>query len=125
MLIEVVPDAKWPGMWRARKADGTLTDMVNLTRAKDAAQSIALMALNGAQKTSDRDGGKDFSLRRNLLRCTDWQDCPVHETGPKTGHPFGGPGLHRCLWFATIDLRAGPTGVSLAKCKSHSRHYET
>jgi hypothetical protein len=34
-------------MWRARKADGTLTDMVNLTRAKDAALSIALATLNG------------------------------------------------------------------------------
>jgi hypothetical protein len=46
-LVEVVPDAKWPDMWRVRKADGTLTDMVNLTRAKDAALSIALATLNG------------------------------------------------------------------------------
>src|SRR5262245_3900727 len=29
----IVPDAKWPGMYRL---NGTLSDMVNLTRAKDA-----------------------------------------------------------------------------------------
>ena len=38
-LIEVVPDAKWPGMWRLRTPDGTLSDMVNLSRAKDAAMA--------------------------------------------------------------------------------------
>jgi hypothetical protein len=32
----IVPDAKWSGMYRIRKPDGTLTDMLNLTRAKDA-----------------------------------------------------------------------------------------
>jgi hypothetical protein len=26
-LVEVVPDTKWPGMWRVRKADGTVTDI--------------------------------------------------------------------------------------------------
>lgn len=34
--IAVVPDAKWPGMWRVRTPDGRLSDMVNLARAKDA-----------------------------------------------------------------------------------------
>jgi len=32
----IVPDPKWPGMYRVRRPDGSLTDMVNLTRAKDA-----------------------------------------------------------------------------------------
>jgi hypothetical protein len=32
----IVPDAKWPGMYRIRKPDGTLTDMANLTRIRDA-----------------------------------------------------------------------------------------
>src|SRR5262245_13037002 len=33
----IVPDAKWPGMYRLVRPDGTLSDMVNnLTRAKDA-----------------------------------------------------------------------------------------
>jgi hypothetical protein len=30
------PDVNWPGMWRVRWSDGTRSDMVNLTRAKDA-----------------------------------------------------------------------------------------
>jgi hypothetical protein len=34
--ITVVPDDRWPGMWRVRNGD-CLSDMVNLTRAKDAA----------------------------------------------------------------------------------------
>ena len=33
----IVPDPDWPGMYRVQRPDGSLTDMVNLTRAKDAA----------------------------------------------------------------------------------------
>ena len=40
------PDRIWPGMWRVCLPDGHLTDMVNLSRAKDAAASLALAALN-------------------------------------------------------------------------------
>jgi hypothetical protein len=37
-LIRIVEDEKYPGvMWRVEKPDGTLTDMMNRTRAKDAA----------------------------------------------------------------------------------------
>jgi hypothetical protein len=32
----IVPDAKWPGMYGLRPPDGSLSVMVNLTRAKDA-----------------------------------------------------------------------------------------
>ena len=32
----IVPDAKWPNMYRLVRPDGTLSNMVNLTRAKDA-----------------------------------------------------------------------------------------
>ena len=39
--IVVVQDAKYASMWRVRRADGSLTDMVNLTRAKDAALHFA------------------------------------------------------------------------------------
>jgi hypothetical protein len=34
----VVPDPDWPKMYCVRKPDGRLTDMVNLTRARDAAR---------------------------------------------------------------------------------------
>jgi hypothetical protein len=36
----IVADARWPGMWRLRQADGSLSDMVNLTRARDAIASL-------------------------------------------------------------------------------------
>jgi hypothetical protein len=41
--LSIVPDDK-SGMWRIRLPDGTLSDMVNLTRAKEAA-SLALRGL--------------------------------------------------------------------------------
>ena len=36
----VVPDPNWPNMYRVRRPDGSLTDMVNLTRARDAARAF-------------------------------------------------------------------------------------
>jgi hypothetical protein len=32
----IVPDEHWPGMYRIRRADGSLSDMANLTRCRDA-----------------------------------------------------------------------------------------
>ena len=46
LLATVEPDAKWPKMYRVRLSNGHLTDMMNLTRAKDAALSLAMDALN-------------------------------------------------------------------------------
>jgi len=40
-LAQVVQDAHWPGMWRVKLPRGELSDLVNLTRAKDAAQLLA------------------------------------------------------------------------------------
>ena len=39
--ITIVRDPEWPNMWRVRLPNGQLTDMVNLTRAKDAARSLS------------------------------------------------------------------------------------
>jgi hypothetical protein len=35
--FSVMPDEQYPRMWRVRYPDGRLSDMVNRTRAKDAA----------------------------------------------------------------------------------------
>jgi hypothetical protein len=51
LLATVEPDQKWNGLWRVRMPNGHVTDMVNYTRARDAAQSLALAALN---QTSER-----------------------------------------------------------------------
>jgi len=40
-VLTVVQDKKYQTMWRVKLPDGTLTDMVNLSRAKDAATLIA------------------------------------------------------------------------------------
>jgi len=36
----IVPDPKWPGMYRIKRPDGSLSDMVNLTRARDTLRSF-------------------------------------------------------------------------------------
>jgi hypothetical protein len=38
--LAIEPDGKWPGMWRVKFPNGQLSDMVNLTRARDAAISL-------------------------------------------------------------------------------------
>jgi hypothetical protein len=47
--VELVPDSKWPGMWRVKRPDGTLTDMANHTWARDAAKPILLSILNSQE----------------------------------------------------------------------------
>jgi hypothetical protein len=48
----VVPDSKYPNMWHARLGDGALTDMANLSRAKDAATALAIGSLNDRQEVA-------------------------------------------------------------------------
>jgi hypothetical protein len=45
-LLRIVPDQKYPEMWRVERPDGSLTDMANRTWAKEAAIAIALAFLN-------------------------------------------------------------------------------
>jgi hypothetical protein len=45
IITRVVPDEKYSGMYRVL-ADGKLSDMVNISRATDAAQVLALSILN-------------------------------------------------------------------------------
>ena len=40
-LAHIVPDKTYPGMWRVVRPDGSLSDMVNKTRAKDVAWGVA------------------------------------------------------------------------------------
>jgi len=49
-MLAVVLDWQYPAMWRVRLPDGRLTDMMNLTRAKDAASSIAMRDLAPSHK---------------------------------------------------------------------------
>jgi hypothetical protein len=38
--VGIVSDAKWPGMYRLKRSDGSLSDMLNLARARDALASL-------------------------------------------------------------------------------------
>ena len=42
----IVPDKRWPGMYRVRLADGSFSDMLNLARAKD----VVAAASEGAKR---------------------------------------------------------------------------
>jgi hypothetical protein len=44
--VALVEDGTYPGMFRVQLPDGELTDMVNRTRARDAAKLILLGILN-------------------------------------------------------------------------------
>ena len=46
LLATVIPDDKYRGMWRVQLPGGQITDMVNRSRAKDAAIALALGRLN-------------------------------------------------------------------------------
>jgi hypothetical protein len=50
LVATVVPDATWPKMWRVKLPNGHVTDMVNLTRAKDAALALGGIAPEVVQK---------------------------------------------------------------------------
>jgi hypothetical protein len=63
-MAVIEPDANWPGMWRVRSG-GMLSDMANLSRAKDAAISIVLRGLNANTPASPVDKKTGFL---NLLR---------------------------------------------------------
>jgi hypothetical protein len=39
-VVAIVPDERFPGMYRLKRTDGSLSDMVNLTRAKDALAAV-------------------------------------------------------------------------------------
>lgn len=62
-IAEVAPDAKWPGMWRFRLLpDGSLSDMVNLSRARDAAAERAINVANKHRRSAQGAS----PMRRNL-----------------------------------------------------------
>jgi len=49
----VIPDEIYPGMWRVELPDGSLSDLGNRTRVRDAAMAIALRNLNRQETPSE------------------------------------------------------------------------
>jgi len=44
-LARIVPDSKYPDMWRVVRPDGSLIDQLNIVRAKDMAFGLAETAM--------------------------------------------------------------------------------
>jgi hypothetical protein len=59
-VLQIERDAKYPQMWRVRLPDGSLSDMVNQARAKDAALDIAQGI--EARKTPHKSPLKSFGI---------------------------------------------------------------
>jgi len=63
-LATVEPDAKHPGMWRIHMPDGWVSDMANLTWAKDGAVRSVLAVLN--RKETGREAPRTVSNEKPL-----------------------------------------------------------
>jgi hypothetical protein len=70
-LLHVVPDNRWPHMWRIRQRDNSLSDLLNLARAKDAAQSNALAELRAQEVGKRRPLSAPMRLSGSPVRDTD------------------------------------------------------
>ena len=98
----ITPDTKYPSMWRVRYPDGSLSDIVNLTRARDGARCLALAVLNTRETrvaaspiAQNAQGGDQPRLRSGSL-------SPQSPTYPR--YP-----AHAML--APYDAVRTPTGV--------------
>jgi hypothetical protein len=68
-LLHIVRDDTYAGMWRVKFADGSLSDMANVTRAKDAGRAHGLAALN--RKLDCQETAKPASpIRQNEVGAT-------------------------------------------------------
>jgi hypothetical protein len=102
----VVADGKYPGMWRVRYADGSLSGMVNLARAKDALAALHTTPEHAEERRSDRSRLQDLlgaldASERQLRRdeCGDWQ------IGGRWGHIYAmGDGFHLVAFTDECDV---------------------
>ena len=73
VLVSVVPDTTYAGMWRVRWPDGCLSDMTNLTRAKD-----AVACFMGTEERRQR-GRHSPSDGRLCVKTDSWGKGPAAE----------------------------------------------
>ena len=69
-VLAIVPDGTWPGMWRVALPDGSLTDIVNLSRVRDAAIDWAVSWLNRSRNVPARPAVRppiEFPTLRAIL----------------------------------------------------------
>jgi hypothetical protein len=89
--VAVIPELKLPDMWRVKRPDDILTDMVDRMRARDATRSIVLAALNGQETASggpqlgfaDRVGPMKHTTRKHSKAAVSGKPTKRVSTGPK------------------------------------------
>jgi hypothetical protein len=79
VLVHMMPDPRLPGMWRVRYRDGRISDMANITRAKETSIRFALAELNRQEMRPEGS-----SVRRTR--------SPVSGRYPPSKPPPGGCG---------------------------------
>ena len=62
--MSIEPDSTYPNMWRVRRPNGTLSDMVNRTRAKDAAELMVLASNLKVCRTPSEDSSSRHRARK-------------------------------------------------------------
>ena len=78
-LAWVKPDERYPTMWRIHWPDGEVSDMVNLTRARDAAMAIAERGPPRLERRIFRWEQKCRESRRGAAR-SDFGGHPVSDS---------------------------------------------
>ena len=86
-LVHIEPDPIWPGMFRVRSRVA-VSDLCNLTRAKDAAFAIALRHLNSEVQEKRSDGTHIRARRSGVAFPPQPSDHPRTPARPK-GPAFG------------------------------------
>jgi hypothetical protein len=80
----VVPDAKWPGMWRSTMSGGRFSDMANLTWAKNAVLVAAERELDYEARTANAPPEmprKERRFRAHSLACAFARGGRYHPSG--------------------------------------------
>ena len=79
-VLHVVKDETYPTMWRIRLPDGSLSDMVNLTRAKDAARDIAVGIILRQPKHTAQRPQEPSGIRQTGEAATTLANTPADES---------------------------------------------
>jgi hypothetical protein len=83
-LLHVVKDQTYPAMWRILFPDGSLSDLGNITRVKDAAMHYATMSLNGKLGTKET-ASEGVCVSPPGAEVTTLADSPANDSMPLTG----------------------------------------
>lgn len=83
-LVHIEPDPIWPEMFRVRSRVA-VSDLCNLTRAKDAALAIALRHLNSEVQEKRSDGTHIRARRSGVAPPSDPPRTPARPKGPALG----------------------------------------